>query len=99
MKKCPYCGTEYPDESTQCPVDHTTLAGATPAQSMPPPLPVSGPLGLAVASLVLGIVSIAFSFLLFGAALALVGVALGWSHLAKKRRPALMARWGIGLSL
>ena len=25
MKKCPYCGTEYPDEATVCPIDTETL--------------------------------------------------------------------------
>ena len=27
MKKCDYCGAEYPDEVDQCPIDHTSLAG------------------------------------------------------------------------
>ena len=26
MKKCPYCGAEYPDEATECATDRTPLA-------------------------------------------------------------------------
>jgi hypothetical protein len=32
MKKCPYCGAEYPDDTVACPIDHTLLD---------PPLPVA----------------------------------------------------------
>jgi hypothetical protein len=26
MKKCPYCGTEYPDDTVVCPLDQTALS-------------------------------------------------------------------------
>ena len=56
-------------------------------------------LGLAIASLVLGILSLALSFLVLGGLLGLIGVILGAMHLGKKRRPAGMARWGVALSI
>jgi hypothetical protein len=60
MKKCPACGREYPDEVSVCPQDGQPLA---------PPPPPSGPAafaqqpqppssGLAITSMVLGIVSV-----------------------------------------
>jgi hypothetical protein len=55
-------------------------------------------LGLAIASLVLGIISVTLSFLVLGGVLGLVGSVLGWVHLAKGRRPTGMARWGTTLS-
>ena len=64
------------------------------------PLPAPGsPLGLAIASLVLGILSLVLSFLVLGGLLGLVGLVLGATHLARKRRPVVMARWGTALSL
>ena len=39
MKKCTYCGKEYPDDVTVCPVDHHLLVGegqtAAPAAAEP----------------------------------------------------------------
>ena len=35
MKRCPYCGREYPDEVEHCPIDHRLLRGG----AVPPPLP------------------------------------------------------------
>jgi len=60
----------------------------------PPP-----PLGLAIASLVLGILAFVLSFLVVGSLLGLIGLALGIAHLAKKRRPAAMAYCGIIFSM
>ncbi|MGA2278947.1 MAG: redoxin domain-containing protein [Verrucomicrobiota bacterium] len=73
---------------------------------MEPPTPDSVPvpsssasLGLAIASLVLGILSLVLSFLVVSGVLGLIGLALGVAHLVKKRRPAGMARWGVALSV
>jgi hypothetical protein len=40
MKKCSYCGLEYPDEESICAVDHERLV---PVGPVPPPLPKKGP--------------------------------------------------------
>lgn len=49
MKKCPWCGAEYPDESTRCLVDGNLLPGSEPeaapllgepTHAAPPPSPV-----------------------------------------------------------
>ncbi|HEV2319092.1 MAG TPA: redoxin domain-containing protein [Verrucomicrobiae bacterium] len=56
------------------------------------------PLGLAIASLVLGILAIVLSFLVIGGLLGLVGLILGIMHLAMKRQPAAMAISGTILS-
>jgi peroxiredoxin len=53
------------------------------------------PIGLAVASLILGIVSIAFSLFLVGGILAIIGLILGWIHLRKRTTFRAMATWGI----
>src|ERR1043165_6235111 len=64
------------------------------------PTPSPSPsLGLPIASLVLGILATVLSFLVLGSVLGLVGLALGMTHLLKKRRPAGMARWGTVLSI
>ena len=62
------------------------------------PAPLSS-LGLAIGSLVLGVLSLVLSFLVLGGLLGLIGLVLGIVHLAKKRRPAGMARWGTALSI
>ena len=37
MKTCPYCGAEYPDDRTECPIDHTAIAAkAAPAEARKP---------------------------------------------------------------
>ena len=51
--------------------------------------------GLALASLVLGILAVALSFLVLGAVLGLIGVALGMVHLSRKRGLVRMAWWGM----
>lgn len=64
----------------------------------PVPAPQSA-LGLAIASLILGILSLALSFMVLSSILGLVGLILGIVYLAQKRRPAGMARWGTVLSV
>jgi peroxiredoxin len=61
--------------------------------------PSRSPLGLAIASLVLGILALVLSFLVIGGLLGLIGLILGIVHLTKKRRPAAMAAAGIILSV
>jgi len=56
-------------------------------------------LGLAIASLVLGILATVLSFLILGGILGLVGLVLGVVHLRKNKRPVVMARWGVALSV
>ena len=70
--------------------------------SNPDSTTVSSPttsLGLAIGSLVLGILALVLSFLVLGGFLGLIGLALGTAHLVKKRRPVVMARWGVALSV
>lgn len=64
------------------------------AAAVRPPIP-----RLAVASLVLGIVGLATSFLLLGAIPALVGVVLGGIHLRQRSDARLMGWSGVWLSL
>src|SRR5262249_14405283 len=35
MKKCPYCGKEYPDDATLCEIDSTELVEQKPIQEIP----------------------------------------------------------------
>jgi peroxiredoxin len=55
--------------------------------------------GLAITSLVLGIISVPFSIFVIGAATGLFGILFGAIHLAKRAAYRQMAIWGIGLSL
>lgn len=63
----------------------------------PPPLPGQSRLGLAIASLILGITGLVFSLLLFGCVLGLVGMILGVLHWRRSKAGRAMAGWGIGL--
>lgn len=63
----------------------------------PPPLPGQARLGLAIASLILGITGLVFSLLLFGCVLGLVGLILGVLHWRQSKAGRAMAGWGIGL--
>lgn len=65
-------------------------------ENLPPAAPRRG---LAIASLVLGIVGIGLSLFLVGGVLGLVGVALAMAHILSKRGRNAMAWWGLGLSL
>jgi hypothetical protein len=37
MKRCPYCGAEYPDDAVMCPVDHTPFDQPAGPKPSPPP--------------------------------------------------------------
>jgi peroxiredoxin len=69
-----------------------TFRDSVPAKDM-------NPVGLAVASLILGITSIAFSLFLVGGILAIIGSVLGGIHLRKRTTFRTMAIWGISLSI
>jgi len=56
-------------------------------------------IGLAVASLILGILAIVLSLFLVGGLLAIVGIILGWAHMAGKKYFRVMAIWGVVLSV
>ncbi|MFH1038635.1 MAG: redoxin domain-containing protein [PVC group bacterium] len=56
-------------------------------------------IGLPVASLILGIISIAFSLFLVGGILALIGAVLGVVHLKRRKIFKKLAIWGISLSV
>src|SRR5438477_273138 len=61
-------------------------------ESLPTAAPLPPRLGLAVASLVLGIVAVCLSLFLIGAVFGLIGLALGWVHIAQKRGPCVRER-------
>ena len=56
-----------------------------------PPLPAPPRLGLAIASLVLGIMAFLFSLFVVGVLFGLVGLVLGIMHVTGKRGPTAMA--------
>ncbi len=100
MKRCPYCGAEYPDDAVECQIDHTPLVAKLPEPAAgPPPAPSEGRIGLAIGALVIGILSVVLSIFLVGGLLAIVAIVLSWIYLAKRQRPAGMARWGIVLAV
>ncbi len=70
---------------------------AIPPTSAPPPPPPR--LGLAIASLVLGIMAFLFSLFVIGVLFGLVGLVLGIMHVSGKRGPNAMAWWGMVLSV
>jgi peroxiredoxin len=71
--------------------------------SNPDTLPVAPPvtpqIGLAVASLVLGILACVLSLFVIGALFGLVGLLLGFIHVQRKSGRNYMAWWGISLSI
>src|SRR5690242_11531749 len=54
--------------------------------------------GLAVASLILGIVGLCLSLFVIGGVLGIVGLSLGLAHITRKRARVAMAWWGVGFS-
>lgn len=74
--------------------------------SQPPALPPALPQhaeapsgGLAIASLVLGILAVLLGIFMIGGVLGIVGVILGVIHLVRSRARRSLAGWGIGLSV
>lgn len=65
----------------------------------PSPARTVEPIGLAIASLVLGIMSLPFSMFLIGGIMGVIGIVVGAVYLAKPAPYRQMARWGVGLSL
>lgn len=67
-----------------------------------PPASPSKPspsLGMAIASLMLGILAVCLSFLLIGGVLGVIGAILGFIHVRQRSVPKVMAWWGVSLSL
>ena len=62
MMKCPYCAEQIPSDATTCPLCRSGLGAgpaiASPVPAYPPPIPVATS-GMAIASLVLGILGLA----------------------------------------
>ena len=50
MKRCSYCGTEYPDDATECAIDKTPLGEVPPEASVHPTLSFKIPISLAIVS-------------------------------------------------
>jgi peroxiredoxin len=105
MIQCPKCLALNSEGSRFCnacaePLSSTSPmpAAALPAMEFPkaPPAPR---LGMAIASLVLGIVACVLSLFVVGALFGLIGLLLGLLHVFRKRGPNSMAWWGIGLSI
>lgn len=69
-----------------------------PPASSPPSVPRPR-LGLAITSLVLGILAFLFSLFVVGIIFGLAGIIFGWVHIADKRGSNALAWWGITLSL
>ncbi len=62
--------------------------------------PAPGPrLGLAIASLVLGILAVVLSVFVLGAFLGILGLCLGLVHIRRKHARNMMAWWGVWLSI
>jgi peroxiredoxin len=80
--------------------DKETLMNPNPEMAfVNPPSPSYPRMGLAIGSLVLGILACILSLAVVGLFLGLIGVALGLIHVWKKHGPNRMAWWGIGLSI
>ena len=69
-----------------------------PAFTPPVPPQTQSGSGLAIASIVLGILATVLSLFVVGAIFGLVGLVLGAIYLRRKSAPRAMAGWGVGLS-
>jgi type II secretory pathway pseudopilin PulG len=87
MSFCPNCGAQIPEGSTTCPNCHASLQPGAPQATTPPPVPPPSPAamaktsGMAIASMILGIlgvISFGYFFLL-----GLIGIILGIVALRK----------------
>jgi peroxiredoxin len=66
--------------------------------STEPPSGLQAGISIAVASFILGLLSLSLSFLVIGAGMGLFGLILGIGHLSKKKPFRAMAIWGLVLS-
>lgn len=74
------------------------LPSETESSSIELPSGLQAGIGLAVASLVLGLISLSFSFFVIGAGAGIVGLILAIIHLSKRLPLKTMAVWGLMLS-
>lgn len=103
--QCPKCSALNPQGSRFCNACGAPLSppsGTDAAEGFPvgfneaPPAPK---IGLAVASLVLGIGACILSLFVVGVLFGLIGLVLGLIHILQKRGANGMAWWGVGLSI
>jgi hypothetical protein len=88
MKKCTYCGKEYPDDVTACPQDGNSVVPSPPVASpMTNPVPSNPSSGLAITSMVLGILSLILCVI--GPLLGIPAVACGHTALSRAKRMPL----------
>jgi peroxiredoxin len=105
MVQCPKCLAQNPQGSRFCNACAEPLSSASLIPSAESPAkefaqtPAAPRLGMAIASLALGIAACIFSLFVVGALFGLVGLLLGLLHVFQKRGPNSMAWWGIGLSI
>ena len=105
MVQCPKCLAQNPQGSPFCnacaePLSSVSQIPATEGPEMEfPKAPAVPQLGVAIASLALGIVASVLSLFVVGALFGLIGLLLGLLHVFQKRGPNAMAWWGIGLSI
>jgi peroxiredoxin len=103
--QCPKCSALNPQGSRFCnacaePLNPPFSAGAVEGSSIGSnEAPPASKLGLAVASLVLGIGACVLSLFAVGAVFGLIGLVLGLVHILQKRGSNGMAWWGVGLSI
>jgi peroxiredoxin len=105
MVECPKCLAQNPRGSRFCnacaePLSlHSQMSAAEGLAMEFTQAPAAPRLGLAIASLALGIGACVMSLLVVGALFGLIGLVLGLLHIFQKRGPIGMAGWGVGLSI